>query len=71
MSKKNKRQIRGVAAQAGSGVSTLNGGSRPLRDEFNPDYTYILRDLRRIGILAASLLVILIGLSFLMPFLMK
>jgi hypothetical protein len=71
MSKKNKRQIRGVAVQAGSGVSTLNGGSRPLRDEFNPDYTYILRDLRRIGILAASFLVILIGLSFLMPFLMK
>jgi len=32
--------------------------------EFAPDYTQIRRDLRRIGILAASFFVILIGLSF-------
>jgi hypothetical protein len=32
--------------------------------EFNPDYTYIRRDLRRIGVIAASFFVILIALSF-------
>ena len=32
--------------------------------EFNPDYTYIKRDLGRIGVLAASFFVILIALSF-------
>ena len=32
--------------------------------EFNPDYTNIKRDLKRIGILAASFFAILIALSF-------
>jgi hypothetical protein len=31
---------------------------------FNPDYSYVIKDLKRIGIIAGSLLVILIGLSF-------
>ncbi len=30
---------------------------------FNPDYSYVIKDLKRIGIIAGSLLVILIGLS--------
>lgn len=32
--------------------------------EFNPDYTHIKRDLKRIAILATSLFVVLIALSF-------
>ena len=32
--------------------------------EFNPDYTEIKNDLRRIGLLAGTFLVILIALSF-------
>ena len=32
--------------------------------EFNPDYTYVKRDLSRIGILAGSFLAILVVLSF-------
>jgi hypothetical protein len=32
--------------------------------EFNPDYTYIRRDLRRIGMLAGSFFVVLVVLSF-------
>lgn len=32
--------------------------------EFNPDYTYVKRDLSRIGVLAGSFLVILVALSF-------
>lgn len=31
--------------------------------EFKPDYTYIIKDLKRIGILAGSFFVILIALS--------
>ncbi|MGB2955785.1 MAG: hypothetical protein WBB64_07420 [Anaerolineales bacterium] len=33
---------------------------------FNPDYSYVIKDLKRIGIIAGSLLVILIGLSFIL-----
>lgn len=33
-------------------------------DEFNPDYSHIIRDLKRIGILAGSFFVILVALSF-------
>lgn len=32
--------------------------------EFNPDYTYVINDLRRIGILAGSFFVVLVVLSF-------
>ena len=32
--------------------------------EFNPDYTHVKRDLRRIGLLAGSFTVILVALSF-------
>ncbi len=32
--------------------------------EFNPDYTYVIRDLRRIGVLAGTFLLILVALSF-------
>jgi hypothetical protein len=32
--------------------------------EFSPDYTYIKRDLRRIGILAGSFFAILVVLAF-------
>jgi len=34
------------------------------RNEFNPDYTHVKRDLTRIGVLAASFFIILIVLSF-------
>lgn len=32
--------------------------------EFNPDYTYVVKDLKRIGILAGSFFTLLIILSF-------
>ena len=34
--------------------------------EFNPDYTYIRRDLSRIGVLAGGFFVVLIVLSFIL-----
>ena len=56
MPKRSKRSVgnRGVPA----------GVAMPTRGEFNPDYTYVKRDLKRIGILAGSFFAILIVLSF-------
>jgi hypothetical protein len=36
----------------------------PVQRGFNPDYSYIVKDLRRIGILAAGFITILVILSF-------
>lgn len=55
MSKKNKRQ---------TSYGTRNSGSAFTRDEFNPDYSNIKRDLKRIGILAGSFITVLVILSF-------
>ena len=32
--------------------------------EFNPDYSYVIKDLKRIGVLAGSFFIIIIVLSF-------
>jgi hypothetical protein len=69
MSKKRKRQVRKsrplkqetpVVEQAPVTFST----SRTLKESFTPDYTYVIKDLRRIGILAGSFIAIYIILSF-------
>lgn len=39
---------------------------RRAQAEFNPDYTYIIKDLKRIGVLAGSFFIILIALSFIL-----
>ena len=58
MAKKNKRQVsRQFATSAGS-------ASVSARNEFNPDYTHIKRDLGRIGVLAGAFFALLIALSF-------
>jgi len=54
MSKKNRRSVSKSAAFMPA----------PRTTEFNPDYTYIKRDLGRIGILAGTFFVILIALTF-------
>lgn len=54
MAKKNRRQVSKSAAFMAS----------PRATEFNPDYTYIKRDLSRIGVLAGVFFVILVVLSF-------
>ncbi|MBK5107256.1 MAG: hypothetical protein JJE12_03965 [Anaerolineales bacterium] len=38
--------------------------SRSRPDDFNPDYTYVVQDLRTIGILAGIFITILVILSF-------
>lgn len=77
MAKKVKRQVtrsdRANIPAVPQATSGNGSGSRyPVRSsaptgsstEFNPDYSYVKSDLRRIGILAGSFITILIVLSF-------
>jgi len=76
MSKKSKRQTRKVSS-AGMIDAPVSGSvttsvTSPTKTEmaFNPDYSYTIKDLKRIGILAGTFFVILIGLAFIMPFIL-
>ncbi len=53
MPRKTRRQVSKTAAFMPA----------PRTTEFNPDYTYIRRDLRRIGVLAGTFFVVLLVLS--------
>lgn len=73
MSKKQKRQVsqkeaavktEGMATTAGPTYVAPGSSRRISTAEFKPDYSYILKDLRRIGILAGSFFGILVILSF-------
>ena len=55
MPKKTRRQV--------SRTGAFMPAQRAAVTEFNPDYTYIRRDLRRIGMLAGGFFVILVVLS--------
>ena len=59
MSKKSKKNYRNVEKLKGK---TVNSSAKS--DEFNPDYSYVIKDLKRIGILASTFFVLLIALSF-------
>jgi hypothetical protein len=65
MAKKSKRQVRKVSSsqrmEAEGGSSTT---MKTADQGFNPDYTYVIKDLRRIGLLAGTFFVILVILSF-------
>lgn len=52
MSKKNRR------------TTSVSMSSSPSRTEFNPDYSYVKKDLARIGTLAGFFIVVLVALSF-------
>ncbi|HEX6033258.1 MAG TPA: hypothetical protein VFY83_02445 [Anaerolineales bacterium] len=45
-------------------VSITPTSTQTARTEFNPDYTYVKRDLARIGTLAGFFIVVLVALSF-------
>ncbi len=53
MAKKSKRT-----------TTTVSMASPSSRSEFNPDYTYVKKDLARIGTLAGFFVVVLVVLSF-------
>lgn len=50
-----------VAEKSAVAAKTTRG---TVAADFNPDYTYVKQDLKRIGILAGSFFVILVVLSF-------
>jgi len=69
MSKKYKRQVRKETAAPTAGSTPATPASRVQSTNqpvFNPDYSYVIKDLRRIGVLVASFVTILIILSFIL-----
>lgn len=64
MSKKRKRQSRRSSQAEAAKATRSASSSRVTEREFNPDYSYVIKDLRRIGALAGTFFVILIVLSF-------
>jgi len=80
MPKKTKRQTRRTPSQMAATTSVASSASastsafapsmttagRTSDADFNPDYSSTLKDLKRIGILAGSFVVILIILSFIL-----
>lgn len=67
MSKKQKRRV--SSSESTSRESTVKSapvatGRYSSTGEFNPDYSPIIKDLKRIGILAGSFFAVLIILSF-------
>jgi len=57
--KKTRTYKANTAAPAKAPGSTFSS-----TQEFSPDYTFVMNDLKRIGFLAAVFFVILVGISF-------
>ena len=71
MSNKNKRQVRKAttspASVASSSAPVADGAPTRLSDkDFNPDYSYVKKDLKRIASLAGTFFITLIVLSFIL-----
>ena len=77
MPKKSKKQIRKAPSMAPAANTSATPGTsassvppvqmiagRPATTEFKPDYSETIKDLKRIGILAGSFVVVLVILSF-------
>ncbi len=63
MAKKSRKQTRKSSSAPTRTVRAVSSG-RSFDRDFNPDYTPVINDLRRIGILAGSFIVVLVILSF-------
>jgi len=67
---RSSRPSRGATAEAKPAAPATRGGSRPAPlpfSAFASDYAYVLSDLRRVGVVIGSLLLILIVLYFVLP----
>ncbi|MDD5468544.1 MAG: hypothetical protein PHS96_12140 [Anaerolineales bacterium] len=66
MAKKAKRQVRKTAAAGQAKAEEQYSGfmGKSNDREFNPDYTPVIKDLKRIGALAGSFILLLVVLSF-------
>jgi hypothetical protein len=70
VSKKAKRQVRRTTTIEEPKTSTPVARSilsRSVEQEFRPDYSPVIKDLKRIGVLAGSFFLILVALSFIIP----
>jgi hypothetical protein len=64
MAKKQKRNLSTAHPRVQPVTKTsVAAPSRTSTSEFKPDYSYVIKDLKRIGVLAGSFFVILIALS--------
>jgi hypothetical protein len=54
--------VKSTPSGRSSGASTFTGRSSEI--EFKPDYSQTIKDLKRIGVLATTFMVVLIALSF-------
>jgi len=63
MSRKKRRQARRSSSQTSKKASN---SEISYGNEFNPDYSYVIKDLKRIGTLAGIFFIILIALSFIL-----
>lgn len=61
-----KTKRRSVSTNDTTNDSAAKTSGRSFSQEFNPDYTFVKQDLKRIAILAGSFVVILIVLSFIL-----
>lgn len=64
MSKKQKRQVSSGNGSAALMAEKAVASRISTSTEFNPDYSPVIKDLKRIGILAASFIGLLVVLSF-------
>ncbi|MFZ6026794.1 MAG: hypothetical protein ACOYYS_03680 [Chloroflexota bacterium] len=62
---KNKRQLRGMP-----GIRPSQPAAE-VPSDFNPDYSYVAKDLKRIGTLAGLFFTVLVVIAVVMPFLGK
>ena len=61
MGKKSKKKYRNIGS-----IKNKSSNQAAKSDEFDPDYSDVIKDLKRIGILAGVFFVLLIGLSFIL-----
>lgn len=64
MSKKQKRQVSSGSPSAAPMAERIVTSRISTTTEFNPDYSAVIKDLKRIGILAGSFIALLVVLSF-------
>ena len=67
MSKKHRRASGNTQPVTNTAATPTQTGFRASNpNEFNPDYSFVIMDLRKIGILAATFITILVILSFIL-----
>ncbi|MBA4386027.1 MAG: hypothetical protein C0410_14915 [Anaerolinea sp.] len=64
MATPNKKRSVSTASATNSSAAPVKTSRSTVAAEFNPDYTYVKKDLTRIAILAGSFITILVILSF-------